>query len=74
MVMGQKDILLLQNFQTVKNFQLRISNLKYILGTDLQESDVVFGGMKKLKQSIIEATKNFQKPTLFTHIPHVQVD
>lgn len=34
-------------------------NLKYIMGTDLKESDVVFGGMKKLRQSILEASKEF---------------
>lgn len=34
-------------------------NLRYVCGTDLKESDVVFGGMKKLKQSIIEAAKEF---------------
>jgi len=34
-------------------------NLKYVMGTDLKESDVIFGGMKKLRQSIIEAYKEF---------------
>jgi len=34
-------------------------NLKYIMGTDLKESDVVFGGMKKLRQSVLEAAKEF---------------
>lgn len=29
------------------------------MGTDLKESDVVFGGMKKLRQSILEAAKEF---------------
>ncbi|KZX16085.1 nitrogenase subunit alpha [Methanobrevibacter curvatus] len=38
----------------VENF-----NLKYVCGTDLKESDVVFGGMKKLKQSVQEAYKEF---------------
>lgn len=38
----------------VENF-----NLKYVCCTDLKESDVVFGGMKKLKQSIIDAAKEF---------------
>ena len=42
-----------------EKFPIENFNLKYILGTDLQESDVVFGGMKKLRQSIIEAHKEF---------------
>ncbi len=42
-----------------EKFPIENFNLKYILGTDLQESDVVFGGMKKLKNSIIEAHKEF---------------
>ncbi|WP_231551336.1 nitrogenase subunit alpha [Methanobacterium sp. SMA-27] len=42
-----------------EKFPIDNFNLKYILGTDLQESDVVFGGMKKLRQSIIEAHKEF---------------
>lgn len=40
-------------------FPLENFNLKYIMGTDLKESDVVFGGMKKLRQSILEAAKEF---------------
>ena len=42
-----------------EKFPIENFNLKYILGTDLQESDVVFGGIKKLRQSIIEAHKEF---------------
>jgi nitrogenase molybdenum-iron protein alpha chain len=38
-------------------------NLKYVCGTDLKESDVVFGGMKKLKQAIIDANKEFPYAT-----------
>jgi nitrogenase molybdenum-iron protein alpha chain len=38
----------------VENF-----NLKYVCTTDLKESDIVFGGMKKLKNSIIEANNEF---------------
>lgn len=34
-------------------------NLKYITGTDIRESDVVFGGMDKLKKCILEANKEF---------------
>ena len=40
-------------------FPIENFNLKYVCGTDLQESDVVFGGMKRLKRSIIEASKEF---------------
>ncbi|AXV37849.1 MAG: nitrogenase subunit alpha [Methanobacteriaceae archaeon] len=42
-----------------EKFPIPDFNLRYILGTDLQESDVVFGGVKKLKQSILEAAKEF---------------
>ncbi|MBZ9570707.1 nitrogenase subunit alpha [Methanobrevibacter sp. TMH8] len=40
-------------------FPIESFNLKYICGTDLKESDVVFGGMKKLKQAVIDAYKEF---------------
>ncbi len=42
-----------------EKFPIENFNLKYIIGTDLKESDVVFGGMKKLRQSILEAAKEF---------------
>ena len=40
-------------------FPIENFNLKYICGTDLMESDVVFGGMKKLRQSVIDAAQEF---------------
>lgn len=40
-------------------FPIENFNLKYVCGTDLVESDVVFGGMKKLRQSIIDAAQEF---------------
>ncbi|MCQ8904161.1 MAG: nitrogenase subunit alpha [Methanothermobacter sp.] len=40
-------------------FPIENFNLKYITGTDLSETDVVFGGMDKLKRCILEAVKEF---------------
>ena len=40
-------------------FPIENFNLKYVCCTDLTESDVVFGGMKKLRQSIIDAAQEF---------------
>lgn len=40
-------------------FPVKDFNIKYIVGTDLQESDVVFGGMKKLRQAVRETNKEF---------------
>ena len=40
-------------------FPIKDFNIKYIIGTDLQESDVVFGGMKKLRQAILDTNKEF---------------
>ncbi|BAZ99558.1 nitrogenase subunit alpha [Methanothermobacter sp. EMTCatA1] len=40
-------------------FPIENFNLKYITGTNLTETDVVFGGMDKLKRCIIEAAKEF---------------
>ncbi|MDI9617960.1 nitrogenase subunit alpha [Methanothermobacter sp.] len=40
-------------------FPIENFNLKYITGTDLSESDVVFGGMDKLKRCILEAVREF---------------
>ena len=40
-------------------FPIKDFNIKYIIGTDLQESDVVFGGMKKLRQAVRETNKEF---------------
>lgn len=40
-------------------FPIENFNLKYVCGTDLKESDVVFGGMKKLKQCVLDAYKEF---------------
>ena len=40
-------------------FPVKDFNIKYIIGTDLQESDVVFGGMKKLRQAVRETNKEF---------------
>lgn len=39
--------------------------LQYCFSTDLQESDIVFGGEKKLKQSIQEAVDLFHPSTIF---------
>ena len=59
MGMEQRDTLPSPDLPNGEKFPIDNFNLKYILGTDLQESDVVFGGMKKLRQSIIEAHKEF---------------
>ena len=40
-------------------FPIKDFNIKYIIGTDLQESDVVFGGIKKLRQAIRDTNKEF---------------
>lgn len=40
-------------------FPVKDFNIKYIIGTDLKESDVVFGGMKKLRQAVRETNKEF---------------
>lgn len=40
-------------------FPVQDFNIKHIVGTDLQESDVVFGGMKKLRQTVRETNKEF---------------
>jgi nitrogenase molybdenum-iron protein alpha chain len=39
--------------------------LQYCFSTDLQESDIVFGGEKKLKKAIEEAMELFQPKTIF---------
>ena len=39
--------------------------LEYCFSTDLQESDIVFGGEKKLKQAIKEAVEIFNPKTIF---------
>jgi len=46
-------------------------NLKYITGTDIRESDVVFGGMDKLKNAYWKPIKSFRKLMLFTPMPPV---
>ena len=48
-----------QDMPDGSRFPIENFNLKYITGTDLKESDVVFGGMDKLKRCIIEAVKEF---------------
>ncbi|KZX16990.1 nitrogenase subunit alpha [Methanobrevibacter filiformis] len=47
------------NMPDGSTFPIENFNIKYVCGTDLKESDVVFGGTKKLKQSIIDANKEF---------------
>jgi nitrogenase molybdenum-iron protein alpha chain len=42
-----------------------VNYLQYCFSTDLQESDIVFGGEKKLKQSIQEAMDLFKPSTIF---------
>lgn len=39
--------------------------LQYCFSTDMQESDIVFGGEKKLRQSIVEAIDLFKPSTIF---------
>ncbi|MGB4659962.1 MAG: nitrogenase component I subunit alpha [Mobilitalea sp.] len=41
------------------------SYLEYCFSTDMQETDIVFGGEKKLRQSIVEAMHLFQPSALF---------
>ncbi len=41
------------------------SYLEYCFSTDMQESDIVFGGEKKLKQAIVEVMEAFSPKTIF---------
>ena len=56
---GSKRYPTSQDMPDGTKFPIENFNLKYIVGTNLKESDVVFGGMKKLRQTILETAKEF---------------
>ncbi len=49
----------------VKDGEEAKSYLEYCFSTDMQESDIVFGGEKKLKKAITEAVDIFNPPAIF---------
>ena len=52
-------------FADVKDGEVADSYLEYCFSTDMQESDIVFGGEKKLKQAITEVMELMNPPAIF---------
>lgn len=54
-----------KNFAEEKDGEVAENYLEYCFSTDMQESDIVFGGEKKLKKSIEEAMQIFNPKAIF---------